>query len=255
MSDFRWHVSGLMFQIAVEGFGRDRLPYPIRYIADDQGVETAEDYQRLRDRTVRELAGFANRELFDALTVLLEPRVRVEVHGFFGRDFGKVVRVHAGIVGQSATVAVQLPGPTQAYGRDVILTRTTGREAAARIVAALPGCAAGRIEPVTGRRSDMDRAAYSRDPYLEEIDRIVRRPRSGLGEINVFRGGAIDSRPTGDGRGFHWMDYLPVDGRYLLHNHDSDEFTLTPASNEDITRRLYELIETTHRETAGVRAR
>ncbi|MGN2641315.1 ESX secretion-associated protein EspG [Nocardia takedensis] len=249
MSDERWHLSGLMFQIAVEGFGRDRLPYPIRYIADDPGIEVAEDYHRLRQQAGREMAGFASRELFEALRVLLEPQVRVEVHGFYGPDFGGVVRVHAGMVGSVATVAVQRPGPTQRYGRDVILTRTGVGEAAAKIIAAVPECAPGRIAPVTGRRSDMARATHIRDPYLEEINRIVRRPRSGLGEVNVFRGGAIDSRPTNDGRGFHWMDYLPTDGRYLLHNHDRDEFTLTPGSREEITNRLRELIESTHRAT------
>ncbi|MEV0294599.1 ESX secretion-associated protein EspG [Nocardia sp. NPDC050710] len=250
MSDNRWHLSGLMFQIAVEGFGRDRLPYPIRYIADDPGIEAAEDYVRLRQQAGQDMARFAGRELFDALTVLLEPEVRVEVHGFYGPEFGKVVRVHAGMVGTMAAVAVQLPGPTQHYGRDVILTRTTPRGVASQIVAALPKCAPGRFHPVTGRRSDLDRASHGRDPYTEEIDRIIRRPRSGLGEINVFRGGAIDSRPTNDGRGFHWMDYLPADGRYLLDNHDRDEFTLAPGPADEIHRRLDELISSIHRPTA-----
>ncbi|WP_054811233.1 ESX secretion-associated protein EspG [Nocardia arizonensis] len=253
MSERRWHLSGLMFQIAVEGFGRDRLPYPIRYIADETPVRTAEDYERLRERTAREMAGFADRALFDALTVLLEPRVRVEVHGFYGPEFEKVVRVHAGIVGAVATVAVQMAGPTQEYGRDVILVGMPAAEVAARVVSALPQCAPGRILPVTGRRSEMERAAYGGDPYLESIDRIVRRPRSGLGEINVFRGGAVDSRPTADGRGFHWMDYLPVDGRYLLHNHDSDEFTLAPGPREEVRDRLAELIASARRASAGIR--
>ncbi|WP_431957537.1 ESX secretion-associated protein EspG [Nocardia lijiangensis] len=245
MSEQRWRLSGLMFELAVEAFGRDRLPYPLRVLVDDPSIEGAEDYQRLRMQTAREISGFAGHELFDALNVLLEPQIRVEVHGFYGRDFEKVIRVHAGIVGDTATVAVQQPGTNQNYGRDIALTVCPSQGVAAHVVAALPKCAAGQLRPVTARRSEVNRPPHGQRPasYTEEARRIVHRSRSGLGEINVFRGGAIDARPTTDGRGFHWMDYLPADGRYLLHSHDNDEFTLSPGTAEEIQRQLQHLIQ------------
>lgn len=117
---------------------------------------------------------------------------------------------------------------------------------AARIVAYLPRCAAGIYPTAHGVRADIGKVEYSRHPTrmsrTEEIKRIIRRPRSGIDEIGVFAGPAIDSRPTGNPHGFHWMDYLPQDGRYLLINHTKEEFTLTPGPPAEITRRLQQAV-------------
>ncbi|GAA5070324.1 ESX secretion-associated protein EspG [Nocardia iowensis] len=252
MTESRWRLNGLMFELALAALGRDRLPYPLRYTIE--GVQAYEDYERLRTNAAQQLSSFAGPDLFNALKVLLEPQVRVEVHGFFGRDFGQVVRVHAGMTARAATIAVQLPGPTQEYGRDILLTRCPPQAVPGQIAANLPNCVGGRYPAISGRRSDLDRVEYAKHPtrlsHTEQLNRIVRRPRSGLGEIGVFAGGAIDSRPTTDGRGFHWMDYLPADGRYLLHHHGDDEFTLTPGPVGEIQRQLHALIETTYRSAA-----
>ncbi|GAA5042012.1 ESX secretion-associated protein EspG [Nocardia callitridis] len=253
MNESSWRMDGLMFELALEGFGRDRLPYPLRY--NIEGVEAYEDYERLRKQARERLSAIATPELHHTLTVLLEPLVRVEMHGLYGRDFAGVVRLHAGMTGRTAAVAVQLPGPTQEYGRDVVLTRCAPTALPGHIAAALPKCAGGQYPPITGRRSDLDRVEYARHPtrlsHAEQLHRIVRRPRSGLGEVGVFAGGAIDSRPTTDGSGFHWLDYLPADRRYLLHNHDAQEFTLTPGPLEQIQRELHRLIETTYTATTS----
>ncbi|WP_405166955.1 ESX secretion-associated protein EspG [Nocardia sp. NBC_01499] len=255
MSESRWRLDGLMFELALEALGRDRLPYPLRYTLD--GVEAYEDYQRLRANAARQLSGFASPDLFNALNVLLEPRVRVEVHGLFGREFKQVVRVHAGMTDREATIAVQLPGPTQEYGRDILLSRCPPQALPAQIAAHLPNCVGGKYPTISGRRSDLHTVEYTKHPtrlsHTEQLNRIVRRPRSGLGEVGVFAGAAIDSRPTTDGRGFHWMDYLPADGRYLLHNHGADEFTLAPGPVEEIQRHLHTLIQTTYRAVAHSR--
>ncbi|MEV6278383.1 ESX secretion-associated protein EspG [Nocardia sp. NPDC051832] len=249
MSERRWQLSGLMFQMAVEGFERDRLPYPIRVLVQDPAVETGEDFERLRARTAQQMAPFANQDLFEALKVLLEPSIRVEVHGLYGRDFQQVVRAHAGIVGDVATVAIQKPGPTQQYGGDILLVHGSAETVVPKILAALPKCEGGRFPAVTGHRSDLKQTQYAKHPTrlspTEEVRRIAGRPRSGLGEITVYRGPAIDSRPTSDGHGLHWLDYLPHDGRYLLHNHTPDEFTLTPAPHPELQRHLHDLITTT----------
>ncbi|WP_069163110.1 ESX secretion-associated protein EspG [Nocardia altamirensis] len=252
MNESRWRLDGLMFEVALEALGRDRLPYPLRYTVE--GVEAYEDYARVRAQAAQKLSSFAAPDLFAALNVLLEPQVRVEMHGFYGRDFHQVVRVHAGMTGHSATIAVQLPGPTQEYGRDIILTRCPPQALPAQLAAQLPNCAPGRYPAINGRRSDLTKVEYAKHPtrlsHTEQLNRIVRRPRSGLGEVGVFAGGAIDSRPTTDGRGFHWLDYLPADGRYLLHNRDADEFALTPGPAEEIQRQLHALIQTTYRAVA-----
>ncbi|MGW4739600.1 ESX secretion-associated protein EspG [Nocardia xishanensis] len=252
MSENHWRLDGFMFQLALEAFGRDRLPYPLRYTVE--GIEAHDDYLRARAEAGQRLGRIADHRLHGALQVLLEPQVRVEVHGFFGRDFAQVVRIHAGVEGDRATVAVQLPGPTQQYGRDVLLSHCPARAVARHVVAQLPRCVEGRHAPIRGRRSDLGRTDYAQHPtrlsHTEELNRILRRPRSGLGEITVYRGAAYDSRPTNDGRGFHWLDYLPADGRYLLYHQGGEDFTVTPGAPEEIERQLTTLIESTHRPVA-----
>ncbi|MGW1741435.1 ESX secretion-associated protein EspG [Nocardia sp. NPDC001965] len=244
MNDPQWRLDGEMFAQAVRAFGRDRLPYPIRVLplGPTETPPTFDEYERVRLAAARRLAELADERLFRTLETLLEPQVRVEVHGMYDRGFERVVRMHAGVHGKSATLAVQAPGPTKDYGGDVVLQSLPAQQLAAQIVTYLPRCATGGYPTVHGVRADIGKIEYSRHPTrisrTEEINRIIRRPRSGIGEIGVFAGPAIDARPTGNPHGFHWMDYLPQDGRYLLINHTNEEFTLTPGSAETITRRL-----------------
>lgn len=246
-----------MFTLAVQAFGRDRLPYPLRYEPERRHPDEPvgyDEYQRMRAEARQRLRKIADQRLHRALSVLLEPEVRVEVHGYYGRDFQQVVRMHAGMSGRSATLAIQLPGATQEYGRDVVLVHLPSEALPGQIVTNLPACAPGQYRPVRACRSDVGKAEYSQHPtrlsLSEEINRIIRRRRSGLGEIGVFAGPALDARPTSDVRGFHWMDYLPDDGRYVLHHLPDEEFILTPGQPDDMVRQLQRIIETTRRSPA-----
>ncbi|MFI5780942.1 ESX secretion-associated protein EspG [Nocardia sp. NPDC051570] len=248
-------MDGLTFTLALEAFGRDRLPYPLRYLPE--GVDALDDYERARAEAAQRLAQAADERLFGALAVLLDPQVRVEIHGFYGPDFARVVRVHAGMVSGTATLAVQIPGPTQQYGGDVILAVCAPGQLPAQLAANLPACPPGTQPPITGWRSDLERTEYVRHPtqlsHTEKLQRIVRRKRSSMGEVAVFAGGALDSRPTEDGRGFHWLDYRPADGRYLLLPNGRDEFTLTPGPVDVITRRLHDLLLSARNSVVGRR--
>ncbi|MFD4405348.1 ESX secretion-associated protein EspG [Nocardia sp. NPDC058499] len=250
MSDLQWRLDGEMFIQAVRRFDRDRLPYPIRVLplGSTETPPTAEDYERVRLAASQQLAAVSDENLHRALRTLLEPQVRVEVHGAYDRGFERIVRIHAGITGRSATLAVQAPGATKEYGGHIHVQTCEPHELAARVVACLPRCAPGRFATVRGTRSDIGQIEYSRHPgrisRIEQINQILRRPRSGVGEIGIFAGPAVDSRPTGNPHGFHWMDLLPQDGRYLLIKHSSEEFTLAPGAPDEITRRLQHAIGT-----------
>ncbi|NKY58517.1 ESX secretion-associated protein EspG [Nocardia flavorosea] len=242
-------MDGEMFIQAVHRFERDRLPYPIRVLplGPRETPPTAEEYEQFRVSAAHRLQASADESMLRALRVLLEPQVRIEIHGAYDRGFERVVRIHAGIAGQSATLAVQAPGPTKEYGGDIHLQTCAPHELAARVVACLPRCAPGRFTTtVRGSRSDIGQIEYSRHPSrisrIEQINQILRRPRSGVGEIGIFAGPAIDSRPTGNPHGFHWMDLLPQDGRYLLIKHGGEEFTLAPGSPDEIVRRVQHAI-------------
>ncbi len=249
MSETHWRLGGLAFTVALETLGRDRLPYPFRYLAE--GVEALDDYERMRVQAARDLHRIIGPQLYEAFTTLLEPQVRVEVHGFYGRDCAGVVRMHAGVANHRSTLAIQMPGRTPEYGGDFALWHGTADSLPVQIATNLPTCAAGGHPSIRGRRSDLQATQFVRHPtrlsHTEQINRVVRRPRSSVGEISVYPGPAPDSRPTNDGRGIHWMDYLPADGRYILHHQRGDEFTLMPGSAEHITQSVHNLIATTQR--------
>lgn len=228
--------------------GRDRLPYPLSY--QPEFIERRDDYERLRARAAQQLQPLFDERFHRALTTLLEPQVRIEVHGFHGPGLTQVVRVHASLAGRFATVAQQLPGPDREHGRDVIITQCGAGELVAEIAAMLPNCQGGSHYSFSARRSDLNQPVYARHPTklspIEELQQFVRRPRSGTGEITVYPGAAYDIRPTDDGRPFIWMDY-PGDGRYLLFNHNRDDFSFAPGPADELMRQMQNRIDTANR--------
>ncbi|RJO78709.1 ESX secretion-associated protein EspG [Nocardia panacis] len=245
-------MGGLTFTLALEAFGRDRLPYPLRYLPDH--LDALDDYARARAEAAQQLVNAADEQLFRTVSTLLNPQVRVEIHGVYGQGLDRVVRVHAGLVGRTAALAAQMPGPTPEYGGDVILFACASEDLPTHLAANLPAFRPGAEPPITGRRSDLAAVEYARHPtrlsHKEKLDRILRRRRSGVGEVTVYPGGAIDARPTADGQGFHWLDYGPADGRYLLIHHNRDEFTLVPGTTDEVTNRLRDLLLGTHHAVA-----
>lgn len=253
MTQNRWQLDGLAFTVALEAFGRDRLPYPLAFRPDF--CERAEDFERLRRRAAERVQQVLDRPFYDALAVLLEPKLRVEVHGFYGPRQSQVVRMHAGIVDNVATLALQQPGPTREHGRDIVITRHPASRLAADLIVRLPAAEPGTHPAFQGRREDLRASVYSRHPTRlspqEQLQRFFRRPRTGTGEITVYPGYTIDSRPTADGRAFIWLDY-PDDGRYLLHHH-SQGFTVTPATPDELLRQLQGRINATARHLSPAR--
>ncbi|MET8776237.1 ESX secretion-associated protein EspG [Nocardia sp. NPDC004654] len=249
MSEWRWQLDGLAFSIAMEAMGRDRLPYPLSF--QPEFMEYQSDFERLRMQTAQRLQPIFDERLHRALTVLLEPQVRIEIHGFYGPELKQVVRMHAGVVDQVATIAIQQPGPDREHGRDVVLTMCYSHLVVSEIAARLPRCQGGAHQPFSARRTDMDQPLYSRHPtrlsHAEEVNRFFRRPRVGAGEITVYPGIAYDARPTLDGHAFIWLDY-PNDGRYLLVNHSRNDFSIAPGPTDEIMRRLQDRIAVVNRE-------
>ncbi|NKY34362.1 ESX secretion-associated protein EspG [Nocardia speluncae] len=248
MSESRWQLGGYDFTLALEVMGRDRLPYPLEYLPPR--MEHDDDFQRFRQQCARRLQPVFGEPLYQALTVLLEPEIRVEIYGVHGPQQNAAIRMHAGVVGRTAVLATQLPGPEPKTGGDIVLTRLRSNELAPRLVAGLPRAATGSHLPLRARRADLNAPVYSRHPTqlspLEDMQRFFRRPRAGTGEITVYPGYTIDTRPTGDGYAFLWLDY-PDDGRYLLHNHNTDDFTVAPGPPDEILRQLRSSMDTAYR--------
>ncbi|MFE1592264.1 ESX secretion-associated protein EspG [Nocardia sp. NPDC058705] len=244
MTGSTWQMEGLTFTIALEALGRDRLPYPLSYFPND--LEFPGELERSRVAAAQRLAGRFDETLYGALAVLLEPEMRVEVYGFYGPDQNQVVRIHAGISGDTATLAVQRPGSTREYGTDITVSTHQPHRIAAEVISRIPRLAAGGLRAFNGRRSDLEQRTYGQQPNrltpVEETQRFFNRSRVGMGEITVLPGFALDSKPTDDGRAFIWLDY-PNDGRYLLHEHGPDDISVTPGSPEELLRQLQERID------------
>lgn len=234
-----WVLDPHAFAVGIEAHGRDRLPYPLTF--RPEFAETYEIHQERREAAFARLRESYDDGLHKVLRALLEPEVRVEIEGLHSPGRSGVVRVYAGIIEDHAALAVQASGPTREQGGDIALSIVPLPELAAAIVAKLPRAQGGSTPRFEGRRSDLDAATYARHPTrlspVEQTQRFFRRSRTGTGEITVYPGFQVDSRPTTDGKAFLWLDY-PDDGRYLIQHHDADTFTVIPGPPAELQHRL-----------------
>ncbi|MFC9895404.1 ESX secretion-associated protein EspG [Nocardia sp. NPDC127579] len=244
MNELRWQLDGFAFKLLLEALGRDRWPYPLSF--QPPRMESHDDWEYERRLAAQRVQNLFDERLYRALEVLLEPRVRIEIHGFHGPHLAQVIRLHAGIVDHEAVLATQLPGPDPRHGRDVVLTTGDARLLTSEIIAKLPRCQAGSHPPFGARRSDLNGGEYARLSSGQQPNRFFQRPRTSLGEITVYPSIAYDARPTRDGHAFHWLDY-PDDGRYLLVNHNDNDLSVTPGSTDELLRHMQYRIETCQR--------
>ncbi|MCA2210132.1 ESX secretion-associated protein EspG [Nocardia rosealba] len=238
--DHTWVLDPHAFAIGLEAHGRDRMPYPLTF--QPEFAETMGIHRQRREAARHRLVQVYDAVLDRVFRAVLEPEVRVEIQGLHGPGQTEVVRVYAGIVEDHVALAVQAPGPTREQGGDITLSVVPLGDLAAAIVAKLPRLHGGSTQRFEGRRSDLETATFARHPTrlspVEHTQRFFRRPRIGTGEITVFPGFQVDSRPTSDGKAFLWLDY-PDDGRYLLQHHDADNFTVIPGPPAELEHRLF----------------
>lgn len=240
-----WRFSGLEFHILCAAYGRDRLPYPIQF--RPQALDF-DDLARQRAAAVDALLGKHSIELERALGVLLEPEVRIESKGFSGPDLTHILRFHGAVQGEAGATLTQLPGSLPDIGADVIVKYCAASQVAAFAVAALPDAQAGVNPPIEVRRAEVtaDRERPVRRAHevsiTQQLDRIFKRDRRGLGEVTVLPGPAVDARPS-FGRGFWWMDY--EDGRYYVKT--GDPIIAKPMNPAAMTAEITRLATLTHR--------
>lgn len=243
-SGSEWRFTGLEFQVLWRQLGLDRLPYPLRYrpVADTQ-----DDLDRQRRDASASLLPRLTEALHRYLVALAEPRERIEVFGFAGRPDTTPVRLHAGIRGDTGTLAIQLPGPDVDTGGDVLLRGVAPTRIPDAIASALPSIPAGSRSPVRFRRADLQSGPGSvltsagSVALRDEVRALLGRPRNGTGEITAFAGVAYDSRPTDDGAALHWLDFGD-DGRYVLRG-DAD-VAVRPAGPADVAAEVRALLDT-----------
>ncbi len=233
-----WRFTAAEFDVLWRLLGRDRLPYPLQC----RGVAITDAEHRASGRAdARTVGRRLDEDLYDALSVLHTPDVRVEVCGFTGPGLTVPVRVHAGVRAGAGVLVRQGPGPDLDSGGAVTVTATPATELPALLVRVLPpavrgagdvpaataravGGSGGLLRPVGGRDVDAERRGF------------FGRPRIGLGEIGVHPGPALDWRPTDDGAVVHWLDH--ADGRYLVRS----DGAAAPVSVEELAAALGRLV-------------
>ncbi|MCA1005981.1 ESX secretion-associated protein EspG [Rhodococcus hoagii] len=243
MSGDEWRFTGLEFQILWRRLGLDRLPYPLRFRPI---AETQDDLDRQRRDASAALLPRVTETLHRHLVTLAEPTVRIEVFGFAGRSDTTPVRLHAGIRGDTGTLAIQLPGPDPDTGGDVLVRGVAPTRVPDAIASALPTAPAGARSAVRFRRTDLQPAqgavltSAGSAGLRDEVRALLGRPRSGTGEITAFAGSAYDSRPTDDGAAMHWLDFGD-DGRYVLRG--DPDIVVRPAGAADIAAEVRALLD------------
>ncbi|MFE3293221.1 ESX secretion-associated protein EspG [Rhodococcus sp. NPDC059234] len=245
----QWRFTALEFDVLWRHLGRDRLPYPMRFRGE---AATEDDFQQQRRAAARRVLPRLDEALHAALSALASPIVRVEVCGFHGRGLESTVRAHAGVSGERAALARQDQGADLDDGGDVVLSAVPAGRVAARIAAVLPsarrGTGRGVASAISRRRSGADGSLMlpaARLGHEEACDEFFARPRTGLGEIGVFAGPALDWRPTAEGRVVQWMDFED-DGRYLVGG--TDAVSAVPAGGDEIASEVGRLIGLTRGE-------
>lgn len=242
MSVSHWEFEGLEFAMLWEAIGRDRVPYPLH--CRPRAASLA-DLTAQRRRAADRLRTVVDERVHHVLDALANPGARVEVSGYHDLDVNDpgravVTRLHGVVAGRTGVLAEQRPGATPDTGAEVMLTLTRPDELARALVDRLPPCAPGSRRGVVIDTSELvapqrvTSALAAREPAVEAAG-FFGRPRTSVGEVTVYPGGAVDSRPTGDGRTFHWYDYAG-DGRYLVARGES--VTARPVTAQDLAEEI-----------------
>ncbi|NKY89479.1 ESX secretion-associated protein EspG [Nocardia veterana] len=225
-----WRLTSAQYEAAVFAMERDRLPYPTW-----NAVRAGDDAElaRLRREAIDSLRPRVDDDLARLLRTLVEPQVRLHVHGRLGPDPENPevqVRAYAGFGPDMAAVAVQDSDPEPGVSGDVSLSLCTHVQALGLLARMLPEQPPGRHE-LAALKSELDlepewSGGWNRPPTLRErLDAFFARPRSGWGEVLCYPGRFLDNRTDGV-QGFLWMDF-PRDGRYYIRE-DAAGYTVQP---------------------------
>ncbi|MFE3222501.1 ESX secretion-associated protein EspG [Nocardia sp. NPDC059228] len=230
-----WKFTDLELLSLWQGLGEEFLPHPLTFASrtqwwNDHLANMARARESLRAREAEDEADYT-----EVLHALLRPEVRVEVHGWDGRDrlsASGTIRLLGIRSGEAGYLLVQHPGETYRHSSGFTLSEFYAEELAERVVAALPDTPAGRDFPgaqggdlVLAETEDTDETDYDfgMSPAHETLEgTVVTRaadflaaPTPSQGTIEVVQGRSRFG-PRGIARyRLQWRD-LEDDGRYVI---------------------------------------
>lgn len=220
-----WSFTDLEFLVLWEELGEEFLPAPLFFTSR---TELWNDHLENKARA-REALHDRDPELAGVLRVLHTPDVRVEVHGWDGRDRTAPeasIRMLGARYGDLGYLVVQQPGETARHSAGFTVTEFDAAELANEVVAGLPDTVAGAgRDTVLAEPEDIDEVDYGfgLSPAHETLEGgVVDRaaeflsvPTPSVGTIEVVQGHSRFG-PRGITRHLvQWRD-LADDGRYVV---------------------------------------
>ena len=223
----RWTFTPTEFIVVWSTLDVSAYPYPLDVrpsgeTTDDWAALQAVAAQRLTSRGVLR-NGRLDADVEAALRTLARPKVSVDACGFFGDRDESVVRVLGAHAGGTAVVGVQLPGPSEHVGGDVIVQVVATDQLCAAVVRELPPAPQGTEPALRLAKSELERSSAEtvNQPVTPtpsqrgraQLGALTRGPFAGAGQFGMSDlaqlGGPVRTSEL------RWFDRVG-DGRYLM---------------------------------------
>ncbi|MCW4354389.1 ESX secretion-associated protein EspG [Hoyosella sp. YIM 151337] len=205
-----WTFTGAEFSVLMHSVGRERLPYPLQYVAPEM-MPADRDAMFARARQVVQQTLCHDFE--EAVACLVAPQLQIQSVTFVSVG-GRVrkLRALAALRGSRAIVVVQQPGESEQSGGDITLRRIAHNDIPAQVARTLPASEPGRTRGVVGTVAEA--AAL---PQQRGARAFFAKERCATGEITATTGVDRGARALTTDRGFCWIDVVG-DGRYLVRS-------------------------------------
>ncbi|MFE3255934.1 ESX secretion-associated protein EspG [Nocardia sp. NPDC059091] len=220
-----WTLTDLEFLVLWEELGEEFLPTPLFFTSRTQSWNAHLDNKARARNALRD----RDPDLDEVLRAVHAPELRVEVHGWDGRDWrapAASIRMLGVRSGEAGYLVVQQPGETVRHSAGFTITEFWAAELATEVVAGLPDTVAGRgrdtvlAEPEDTVEVDY---AFGLSPAHETLEggvvdraaEFLAAPAPSMGTIDVVQGRSRFG-PRGITRHhLEWRD-LDADGRYVV---------------------------------------
>ncbi len=240
----QWRFTPAEFLELWPHVGVARFPFPLQ-LRDaaptinerDRNVHLARE-QLERGALLR--SGRVQPDLESALRTLARPLLSCTAFGFFGPQPHQLVRIRAAHSGGTGVLAVQLAGPAEDVGGDLLVRTISISALAEHVAAALPPAPAGSSAPASWERPASKSEGYTSVDVMpsraqrsaERFQQLVQGPFSCAGQFTVGREEGEQKRMST----LRWFD-RPDDGRYLATH--GQTATVRPANAATITTALH----------------
>ncbi|APB01563.1 ESX secretion-associated protein EspG [Nocardia seriolae] len=220
-----WSFTDLELLVLWEELGEELLPAPLFF------TSRTETWNAHLDNKARARNALRDRdpEWAQVLHAVHAPELRVEVHGWDGRDWrtpAASIRMLGVRSGEAGYLITQRPGETVRHSTGFTITEFWAAELATEVVAGLPDTAAGRggdtVLAAPGDAAEVD-YGFGLSPAHETLEggvvdraaEFLAAPAPSMGAIDVVQGRSRFG-PRGITRHhLEWRD-LDADGRYVV---------------------------------------